>query len=106
MSKLTPEQFRLLTWMALPETLLEVSREVGFMDDKYNGLHNYIDKEGERYKFDIRTMYCLEGEGLIQGQYVDHLAVWWERYELTEKGHSLVLLNNAFKEFSWAHLSQ
>jgi hypothetical protein len=90
MSKLTKEQIRLLIWLSQPETIFEVSREDGFMDDKYNGLHTYKNSEGLRYKFDIRTLYCLEGEGLIEGSYVYHFSIAWERYTLTQEGHVYV----------------
>jgi hypothetical protein len=89
MPKLTHEQLRLLFWLSLPETCFEVSREDGFMDDEYNGLHKYKDKQGNRYKFDIRTLYILEGEELITGHYVNHHGIIWECYTLTEKGQVL-----------------
>jgi hypothetical protein len=93
--RLSPEQIRLLLWLSLKETYLEVSREDGFMDDKYNGLHNYIDKKSDRYKFDIRSLYCLEGEELVTGHYVYHFGIAWERYTLTPKGHDFVMLLSA-----------
>jgi hypothetical protein len=93
MPKLTPEQFRLLHWLSLPETCFEVSREDGFMDDKYNGLHAYNDGKGNRYKFDIRTLYILEGFELIQGEIVNHFGIAWERYTLTNKGEVTLVLS-------------
>ena len=90
MPKLTPEQVRLLIWLSQPKTVFEVSREDGFMDDKYNGLHSFKSPEGQRYKFDIRTFYRLEGEALINGEYVYHFGIAWEQYTLTEKGQALV----------------
>ena len=92
MPKLTPEQTRLLMWLSLPQTIFEVSREDDFMDDKYNGLNTFKNEEGKRYKFDIRTLYRLEGEELVKGQYVYYFGIMWERYTLTEQGHALALL--------------
>jgi hypothetical protein len=90
MPKLTKEQIRLLIWLSQPETVFEVSREDGFMDDKYNGLHTFINPEGLRYKFDIRTLYRLEGEKLIGGNYVYHFGIMWERYTLSQAGQVYV----------------
>ena len=92
MPKLTSEQIRLLMWLSLPQTVFEVSREDGFMDDKYNGLHTFSNEEGKKYKFDIRSLYRLEGEELIGGKYVYHFGIPWEHYTLTEKGYELVEL--------------
>jgi hypothetical protein len=98
MPKLTHEQYRFLFWLSLPESFFEVSREDGFMDDKYNGLHGYAKREGGFYKFDIRTLYALEGEGLVSGQIVYYFGVPWERYTLTKEGEALALLLNVSDE--------
>jgi hypothetical protein len=92
MPKLTHEQLRLLFWLSLPETCFEVSREEGFMDDNYNGLHTYKDEQGNRFKFDIRTLYILQGHELIKGKIVNHFGIPWERYLLTDKGEVMSVL--------------
>lgn len=99
MPKLTHEQLRFLYWLSLPNTFFEVSREDGFMDDKYNGLHGYAKKEGEFYKFDIRTLYALEGQELVTGEIVYHYGIAWERYSLTEKGEVTASLLSIAEEF-------
>jgi len=100
MSKLTHEQFRFLYWLSQPKSFFEVSREDGFMDDKYNGLHGYVNKTGGFYKFDIRTLYALEGEGLVEGKIVYHYGIAWENYTLTEKGDVTVTLLSIADEFN------
>jgi hypothetical protein len=93
MPKLTPEQLRLLSWLSLPSTTFEVSRENDFMDDKYNGLHTYCDKQKNSFKFDIRTLYKLEGYELIKGEMVYYFGIPWERYTLTTIGREITLLS-------------
>jgi hypothetical protein len=99
MPKLSDEQLRLLFWLSLQSTVFEISREDGFVSDKYNGLNCYKDNQGNAYKFDIRTLHILEDNALVQGQNVYHFGVLWERYALTEKGQVLTLLLSAADDF-------
>ncbi|TWX57787.1 hypothetical protein [Colwellia hornerae] len=99
MSKLTHQQLRFLFWLSLPGSFLEVSRKVGFMDDEYNGLQGYAKKQGGFYKFDILTLYALEGEGLVKGEIVYYIGIPWEKYTLTEKGDVTASLLSIAKEF-------
>jgi len=97
--KLSDEQLRLLFWLSLQSTVFEISREDGFIADKYNGLNRYKDNRGNAYKFDIRTLQILENNELVQGQSVYHFGILWERYALTEKGQVLTLLLSAADDF-------
>jgi len=106
LSKLSPEQIRLLVWLSQPKTLLEVSREVGFMDDKYNGLHTYIDENYQSFKFDIRSLYRLEGEKLVTGKIVSHFGISWEHYFPTETGQAYVSLLSTSKGLTWTHFQK
>ena len=99
MPKLSHEQLRLLFWLSLQSTVFEISREGGFVTDKYNGLNRYKDNQGKAYKFDIRTLKILEDNELVESQNVYHFGVIWERYTLTEKGRVLTLLLSAADDF-------
>jgi hypothetical protein len=99
MPKLTHEQLRFLFWLSLPASFFEVSRKDGFMDYEYNGLHGYAKKQGGFYKFDIRTLYALEGEGLVKGDIVHYFGIPWEKYTLTEKGDVTASLLSIAAEF-------
>lgn len=90
MPKLTTEQIRLLIWLSLSKTHFEICREIGYSYRKVNGLKNYINKHGEPYKFDMRTLNKLVNESLVTSELVYPFGVKHEHYFLTEAGQVYV----------------
>ncbi len=90
MPKLTREQKRFLIWLSLTKTHFEVCREVGHSYRKTNGLERYVNKDGEPYKFDTRTLVRLTNEGLVTSEVIFPFGLKYERYYLTNEGRILV----------------
>ena len=91
MSKLSKEQFRLLKWLSLPSSYIEFTHGHCLHNVLYNGLHNYKDGKGNKYKFDIRTLHILETNKLVDYEVVHHVGLEWTRYTLTDAGKQLTL---------------
>lgn len=86
MPKLTQEQIRLLLWLSLSSTHLEVCRQIGYAYRNVNGLNSYVNKQGESYKFDMRTLNKLVNENLLTSEFVYPFGVKHEHYFLTQDG--------------------
>ena len=90
MPKLTKEQTRLLIWLSLENTYFEICREIGYSYRQKNGLHTYVSKHGQPFKFDTRTLDKLVDEELVTSEMIYHFGVKYEHYFLTKKGRSFV----------------
>lgn len=88
MPKLTKEQVRLLIWLSVPTTHLEVCREIGYSYRKVNGLESYVNKQGEPFKFDTRTLNKLVNENLVTSELIYPFGVKYEHYKVTELGRA------------------
>ncbi|WP_076541091.1 hypothetical protein [Shewanella sp. UCD-KL21] len=88
MPKLTLEQKRLLIWLSLTTTHFEICREVGHSYRQTNGLERYVNKHGDRYKFDMRTLNKLVIEGLVTSEILYPFGIKQEHYFVTEKGRA------------------
>lgn len=87
--KLSDEQLRLLLWLSLKPNFFEVTTEHRLNDVLYNGLHNYRDEHGNRYKFDIRTLHILERNELVDDEKLYYCGLEWTRYTISAKGELL-----------------
>ncbi len=90
MPKLTKEQIRLLIWLSLENTYFEICREMSSSYRQMNGLHTYVNKHGQRFKFDTRTLGKLVKEELVTSEIIYHFGVKYEYYFLTKKGRGFV----------------
>jgi len=90
MPKLTNEQIRFLIWLSLSETHFEICREVGYSYRKVNGLKSYVNRQGEPYKFDMRTLNKLVNENLVTSEFVYPFGIKHQHYSLTEAGQVYV----------------
>jgi hypothetical protein len=92
MPKLTNEQKRFLIWLSLTATHFEICRELRRGYRNTFGLHTYVNKLGEPYKYDSRTLYKLVNENLITSEIIYHYGIKHEHYFLTEKGQVYVAM--------------
>ena len=99
MPKLSDEQLRLLLWLSLDANFFEVTTEHRLNDALYNGLHNYKDEQGNRYKFDIRTLHVLEINELVGWEKVYYCGLAWTRYTISDKGRLLTLQLSATSDY-------
>lgn len=90
MPKLTKEQQRLLLWLFKPSSFVEVTTNHKLHNALYNGLHNYRDDKGSRYKFDIRTLRALEINDLVSSQVVYYCGLAWVRFTISDAGRNFV----------------
>lgn len=90
MPKLTKEQTRLLIWLSLENTYFEICREIGYSYRQMNGLHTYVSKHGQPFKFDTRTLGKLVNEELVTSKIIYNFGVKYEHYFLTKKGRGFV----------------
>ncbi|WP_286265317.1 hypothetical protein [Thalassotalea atypica] len=106
MPKLTPEQVRLLTWLAIVGDVFAVRFVKSKQQFNYLGLHHYVNADGEEYKFDIRTLKKLIRCRLVRSRVNWHFGIKWKSYELNESGQVYASLMCATKETSWSHLKR
>lgn len=90
MPKLSKEQLRLLLWLSKPSNFFEVTTDHHLNNVLYNGLHNYRDDKGNRYKFDIRTLHALERNEFVGCETVYYCGLAWMRYTITDAGQVYV----------------
>jgi DNA-binding HxlR family transcriptional regulator len=88
MPKLTREQKRFLIWLSLTGTHFEICRELGYSYRQMNGLERYVNKQGERYKFDMRTLNKLVNEGLVTSKILYPYGIKQVHYFVTEEGRA------------------
>lgn len=92
MLKLTLEQNRLLIWLSLTNTHFEICKELGSSYRKTNGLNSYVNKHGQPFKFDTRTLNKLVNENLVTSEILYPYGIKYEHYFLTEAGRVHVSL--------------
>ena len=89
MPKLTREQKRFLVWLSFSNAHFEICRELGSSYRKMNGLERYVNSQGERFKFDTRTLQKLIDEELVSSRFLYPFGIKYEHYYVTEKGFEL-----------------
>jgi hypothetical protein len=92
MPKLTKEQKRFLIWLSLTGTHFEICRELGYSYRQMNGLERYVNKQGERYKFDTRTLQRLIDADLVTSKLIYPFGIKYQRYYVTEEGRACATL--------------
>jgi len=106
MPKLSYEQIRLLTWLAIIGDTFGVRFVKSKNQFEYMGLHHYVTPDGIEFKFDTRTLKKLIRTNLIKSKVVWHYGIKWKCYEFTESGYVYSSLIAASKGFSWTHLKK
>jgi len=86
MPKLTLEQNRFLIWLSITSTHFEICREIGYSYRQTNGLETYVNKSGQPFKFDTRTLNKLVNENLVMSEILYPYGIKYEHYFLTEAG--------------------